>query len=224
MNPESKTPPGGRRSRLAWGCCLIVLWCGVVLLFYRMHGNFTLQELLRYRPDNPLLAALAMCGLFLLKSVDFIIFSPILYAASGIMYPLPAALCLNLIGAVILSVVPYFIGQSLGTPLLEWIYRKYPKFRETEYLSKKGTFLLTVVLRCVGIPVNIVSLYMGAAKFPFGSYLAGSVLGLLPGMLPYTVMGETAADFRSPVFAGALAVRILTILFSAVLYHRVRKT
>ena len=211
------------KKRLVWGGCLLLLWSGVALLFYRMHGNFSLQELLRYQPENPLPAALVMCGLFLLKSVDFIIFSPILYAASGIMFPLPAALLLNLLGSLILSIVPYFVGQSLGAPILEWIYRKYPKFSETGHLSKRGTFLLTVVLRCVGIPINIVSLYMGAANFSFWPYLAGSVLGILPIMLPYTVIGESAADPRSFLFICALAVRIIMIILSSVLYRRVRK-
>ena len=68
------------RLRWFWGICLVILWGCAIALFVRANGHLSVQELLRYQPENKVLAAFAMWGLFLLKSVDFVIYSGLLYA------------------------------------------------------------------------------------------------------------------------------------------------
>ena len=206
-----------------WGVSLLLLWGLIAFFFYRTHGQLGVSDLLRYQPQNMLLAMLAMLGLFLLKSVDFLMESAILYALSGIMFPLPAALAINIIGIVILSIVPYCIGRKLGTPILERVYEKHPKFRHAENLNKKSEFVLVLLMRCVGFPITETGLYMGAKGYDFKVYLLGSELGLIPIMIPFTVMGDTAADFRSPVFLSAAAVELAIVLLAFWYYRRLHK-
>jgi uncharacterized membrane protein YdjX (TVP38/TMEM64 family) len=213
------------RLRWFWGICLVILWGCAIALFVRANGHLSVQELLRYQPENKVLAAFAMWGLFLLKSVDFVIYSGLLYAIDGILFPLPAALFVNLVGIVIISTVPYFVGKSLGSPILKRIEAKYPKFQEVEKKSGDNVFLLALLLRCVGLPYNLVGMYMGARKCRFLPYLLGSVLGLIPRMIPYTLMGSSAADSRSPVFLGAIAAELTLIAFALLLYrYKIKST
>lgn len=210
--------------RWCWGICLVLLWTCAVLLFVRVNGHLSAQDLLRYQPENKALAVLAMCGLFLLKSVDFLIYSGLLYSISGIMFSFPAAVCVNLIGIVIMSVVPYFAGRSLGRPVLKRIQERYPKFQEVENFRSDSVFVLTFLLRCVGLPYNIVGLYIGARECPFLPYLLGSVLGLAPKMVAYTVMGNSAANLRSPAFLAAVAAEVILCVLAFLLYrYRIRR-
>ena len=80
-----------QKIRWCWAVCLVLLWGFAIFLFIRTHGDLSMQDLLRYQPESRPLAALAMCGLFLLKSVDFVLYSGLLYAMDGVMFPLPAA-------------------------------------------------------------------------------------------------------------------------------------
>ena len=64
---------------------------------------------------------------------------------------------------------------------------------------------------------------MGAKGYDLKAYLLGSELGLIPLMIPFTVMGETAADFRSPVFLTAAAVELVIVLLAFWGYRRLRK-
>ena len=57
---------------------------------------------------------------------------------------------------------------------------------------------------------------MGAENYSFGRFLSGSVFGLLPIMVPYTVMGESAGKPGSPAFVIALTIEILTVIASLV--------
>ena len=172
----------------------------------------TLHELLKYQPENKLLAALVMCGLFLLKSVDFILHFGILFAMTGVMYPLPVALLVNTIGLLILSTVPYWIGRRLGAPVLEQICERHPRLRNAGKLGIRSEIVLNILIRLTGIPVNIASIYLGARRFSFGKYLVASVLGNLPMMIPYTLIGLNADNPRSPVFIGCVVLEVLISL------------
>ena len=193
------------KERWLWGAVLLLLWGGAGALFYWTHGDLSVQELLRYQPENKLLAALAMCGLFLLKSVDFLLHSGVLYALDGILFPLPYAFAMNLLGIVILAVVPYEIGRALGAPLMDSLRDKYPKLRDAEALVQSSDFLLTFLMRLIGVPLCAVGMYLGARRMDRRAYLLGSVLGLIPSMIPYTLMGDNATDPSSPLFVGAAA-------------------
>lgn len=212
-----------KRIRWIWGACLLLMWGCAIALFVRTNGWLSVDELLHFRPESKWMAVLAMLGLFALKSVDFLINSGVLYAVSAILFPLPPALALNLAGAAIISAVPYFVGRSLGAPLLAHIRRRYPKLRRLEAVQTKGVFSFTLLMRCVGIPVCIVGVYFGADNSDFKQYMAGSVLGLMPMVIPYTFLGGSAADYHSPVFIGALAVRALVLVLSALLYRHMLK-
>ena len=212
-----------KRIRWIWGICLVLMWGCALLLFIKTNGKLSIEELLRYKPENPWLAALAMLGLYLLKSVDFLMHTGVLCAISAILFPLPAAFAVNLIGLAIISAVPYFIGKNLGAPILALIRNRYPKLRRLESLHARGVFFFAVLLRCVGVPVFVVGVYFGARKDDFAQYMAGSVLGMLPMMIPFTLLGESAADFTSPVFLAAIVTRVVVLIGSILLYRHMLK-
>lgn len=208
----------GKREKCLWGAALLLLWSGIGILLYRSSGSLTVQELLKYQPDNKLLAAVVMCGLFLLKSVDFLLHFSVLFAMSGVMYPFPLALFINTLGILILSTVPYWIGRRLGAPLLDQICQKHPRLRNSEKLGIKSEVIMNVIIRLTGIPVNLASLYMGARRFSFGKYLFASVLGNLPMMVPYTLMGLYADNPKSPVFIWSILWELLLSVCAILTY------
>ena len=78
-------------------------------------------------PANSFLAALVMQALFALKSVSFVIYGSLLYAASGILFSLPAAVAVNPLGTVIMSTVPYLIGEKAGAEKVRQIVERHPR-------------------------------------------------------------------------------------------------
>lgn len=221
MEKESSHKPS--RGRLLWALVLILAWTGVLVLFLKTHGDLSLAELLRYRPQRPLTAALVMLLLFALKGVDFILHSGILYAASGVMFSLPAALLLNVLGMLLMSSIPYFVGRSLGQPVLHYVAERFPRFRVVANIRSQSQLIIAVLIRLAGLPLAIAGLYMGAAEFRFGRYTVGSLLGLLPSALCFTVMGMNVSDLSSPAFWIALGCHVLIFLLSIGLYALLRR-
>ena len=141
-----------------------------------------------------------MLALFALKSLSIVIYSGLLYAANGILFPLPVAILLNLIGTVIMVSLPYQIGRRTGTSAVDEIRAKYPKAEAIHDLRAKNDFLFSFLVRMVRLPSDVVSLYMGAVQVEYKEYLLGSLLGLLPHTITFPIMGMNIGEIHSPKF------------------------
>lgn len=212
-----------KKQKILWGLCLLAAWTAVILLFVRNHGGITVEELVNFQPENQFLSCIVMTGLFLLKSVDFIMHSGILYAANGIIFPPPQAFIFNLFGIAIMVTPCYFAGRVLGSPVMELLKGKYPKLNAFQQRNPRGNLAIAVLLRTSGLPLHVASLYMGAAQYGFGLYMAGSLLGILPLMIPYMVMGESANDISSPIFIASAVLEILISLSSILIYMQTKR-
>ena len=73
-----------------------------------------MTDIVEHTPRNSLLAAVVMLALFALKSISVVIYGSALYAASGLLFPLPAAVLVNLMGTVIMVSIPYSVGAANG--------------------------------------------------------------------------------------------------------------
>ena len=213
-DPQNKTVQWLRHGLLA------AMWAAILIGLIVHRKDLTVSEILEFTPANPWAAVFFLLCLFVLKSVSIVIYSGILFAASGILFPLPAAILVNLLGVVIMVTIPYFIGKHNGVSAVERILNKYPKASQLRQQRQENNFLFVLFVRMLRIlPCDVVSLYMGAINMKFGSYLMGSFVGILPSAISFAVMGMSITDINSPQFMIALCVEILCIAASIILYQ-----
>ena len=188
---------------------LLCLWAGVLLLCFCSRERFTVDGVLSYTPESPALAALFLLLLFALKSLSVFVYSGILYMASGILFPLPIAIALNVAGTAVMVSLPYFLGRRIGAGLLDRLMEKYPKLEVLRKIQTDHELLLSFVTRTVNIlPSDILSLCMGASGIRYGKYLAGSVAGMFFSITAFPVMGSSIMDPASPRFLLSVLVQI----------------
>ncbi|MCD7928202.1 MAG: VTT domain-containing protein [Oscillospiraceae bacterium] len=180
--------------------------------------ELSLDTLVNAAPGNLAAAAAVMLVLFALKSVSIVLYSGILYAASGLLFPLPMAIVVNLCGTAVMVSLPYLIGRKSGASMVEGIREKYPKVRQLHELQKRNNFIFSYGARIVRLPSDVVSLYMGASGVDYRAYLAGSMLGLLPHTVTYSIMGTSITDTSSPAFLISLGVEVAYVAVTAVVY------
>lgn len=203
---------------------LITIWAVILILLVVHRKDLTVSEVLAFSPENPWLAAIVLLALFALKSVSIVIHSGILFAASGILFPLPAAILLNALGTIIMVTIPYLIGKHSGASAVDRILNKYPKAAYLRQQRQENDFLFALFVRLLRLfPFDVVSLYMGAIEMKFGCYLMGSLVGILPSAISFAVMGMSITDVTSPQFMIALCVELLCTAVSTVLYCFRRK-
>lgn len=204
-----------------WGVFLALAWSAVVLLLVQADGQLTVEQLLRYTPVKPLLAAAVLLGLFLLKGVDFLVHSGLLYAVCGVLFPAPVALGVSLLGTAVMLVPGFFTGRCLGAPVVAHIAGRHPRIAQFAHIPERGNFVLALLLRATGLPATAAGVYMGAADFRFVPYFFGSLLGLIPVTVAFTLMGAGIGDLSSPLFWAAFAGRWAIALLSMALAARV---
>ncbi len=194
------------------------------LWLWRSGQSLTLDTVLSYVPARPLLAVLVILLLYALKSVSLMLPVLLLDAACGVLFPLPAAILIASLGTAITLTVPYFIGRGAGPDMTERLQQKHERLREIRQLRNRNEFFCAFLIRIVGIlPCDVVSLYLGNTRLPFGKYLLGGVLGFLPDILTAAVVGMKVDDRSSPWFWGAIAVNLLVAAGATFFYTRYRK-
>ena len=190
--------------------------------------KITVDSILHFTPENPFLAVIVLLLLFALKSISIVLYSGVLYVAAGVLFPLPIAIIVNFCGTAIMVTIPYFIGKKAGTPLVNQILKRHPKAALLKKIHTGRDFIFCFLSRIINVlPCDLVSMYMGAIQIKYGSYLLGCLLGMLPPMITFPVMGMSITDIHSPQFIVALCIELSFMIISATvctIYWKAHKT
>lgn len=189
--------------------CLVLM--GLYLLDRR---NPTAEGLLHMAPEHPLIAAGFLLILYAVKSLTMVFPIIVLNVLGGFLFdPLPALL-INSVGVAVELTIPYWIGRVSGAKFADRLCKRYPRVDALAGQTAGKPFFSSFFLRLIScLPGDAVSLYFGAIRMPFDSYLWSSFLGTIPGVIPATLLGMSIADPSSPFFWLSLG---LTAALSAV--------
>ena len=186
------------------------VWAGIILFAVLHRQDYTLERILNYTPKSPPLAFLVLMALFALKSLTVVFYSGLLYAAGGVLFPLPVAILANICGTLVMSAIPYLFARSVGAAQADELRGKYPKLQGLERIRSRNRFAFVVMLRCVNIVnFDVGSMYCGAVRIAFLPFLAASVTGKLVDLVLWTVMGASLSDPSPALLLLALGVDLL---------------
>lgn len=203
--------------------CLALFW----FLFW-CRDTITVEAIVNFTPENQLWAALMLLLLFAVKSLVVVVYCGILYTASGIMFPGPLALLINLVGTFIMISIPYYIGKRLGSGAIDALVKKHPKLAILSAPISQNEFLAAFFLRVVGcFPADLLGMYLSMTGMHYSSYVFGSLLGMLSSIVPFTLLGVHLDDMTSPGFIISAAIAVALMVGSVIAYviwqHRRRK-
>ena len=202
----------------------ILLWCAVLVWAILNRSRFTLDAILSYTPESPLLAAVIMMGFFALKSLTVVFYSGLLYVADGLLFPLPIAILLNILGTVVMVLIPYCTAHSFGSEYAASLLKKHPKLKAVEALRRGNDLAFAVLLRSVNIVnFDIGSMYMGAVGLRLPLVLLGSALGKAADIVLYPIIGENLGNPRSSAFWAALSLDLLLSVITVWITARMEK-
>lgn len=163
-------------------------------------------------------------ALFALKSLTLVFYSGILFVASGLLFPLPLAIAVNIVGTAIMATIPYFVGKKSGQSYVDGMKEKHPKLRELEQLHIGNEFFFTVLLRSVNVlPLDPASMYFGAAGFKYLPYMLGTVVGMMTNIVTFPIIGGSAAEPGSKTFIISVSVDIAYALMGALGFYLCRR-
>jgi len=194
--------------------------CLAFAAWYLLSGeNISVDTILNRVPKAPWLAAVFMIILYAAKSLSVVFPIIVLHIAGGFLFPPFVAVIVNTLGTVVELTIPYWVGRISGTSYAERLMQKHPKLADVISKLDSKSFTMSFFLRIIScLPGDAVSMYLGAVKLPFKSYLAGSFLGTLPSIITATLLGTSVTDPASPMFWVSLSLTIGISLLSFLFY------
>ena len=171
-------------------------------------------------------AVTAVLGIYLLKSVLFVVPASIIYIYTGMAFDLPAALAINLAGIAIEVTVTFWLGRFLGSGYVEKKLRgkKWAEKLMNTRQKNKLSFLFGVRV-LPAFPIDFVSLFLGASGIGFAPYFFVSVLGIMPRVVLFTVLGDGLYDYIPMELLVIVAISSIPValLVWLVLYFRKKR-
>lgn len=178
---------------------VMLLIAGGAVVFILTRGSIGVQELLAWSPDNKWLAALAALLAYALKSQTVVVPYALIATAVGLIFDLPAALAVNTLGSVVCISLPYLTGRGSDGVLVDALLARQPRMRAFYEANRRHLFLVSLVLRVANLSNDILGLVFGSLKMKYWEYLLSSLVGILPAMVLYTVLGNDLDPFSAPV-------------------------
>lgn len=203
----------------------IIMIAVCMFIYLKFFRGVTIAHILEFTPDNLWLAALVMIGLFGMKSLSFFFPMLILIAASGSIFPnYFAALLVNCIGVAVMLTIPYLIGRFAERDFVQKLISKRKNADKLREFKSDNEFFIAYFMRVINIlPCDVVSLFLGSTDFSPAKYLAGSFLGIFPGLVTTTLMGANAEHPTSPAFWISAVVEVIFAVGSSLAYYFYKK-
>lgn len=195
---------------------LAVLLAGTLIL-WPVRDRLTAEHITAWSPRESGLAAVLLLALYAAKSLSVAFPLSALEAAGGLLFPLPAALTVNLLGTVTAQIIPFLLGRREQAEL-DTLTARHPRLAALRPGDRPGRAVF--LLRLAGAsPGDLVSLYLGASGVPLRAYLTGGTLGSLPRVAAATVLGAALWEIGSPRFWLSLLPGAALTVLSFVLWQ-----
>ena len=135
-------------------------------------------------------------GVFIVKSVLFIIPASLIYISVGMAFSPVEAILINLVGIILEVVITYFLGLFLGGDYVNKLLEKSKGGKKILELEISNRFSVLLGIRALPVfTIDFVSLFWGASKCSFVKYFFASVIGIMPRVILFTILGDGIYDY-----------------------------
>ncbi len=149
---------------------------------------------------------LLIVGLYVARTFFFLPSTPLLFAAGSVYGPLWGTL-LALLGENLSAGMGFVLGRFFGRRYVRehadsW-FKKYD-----DILANEG-FMSVLVMRLLYFPYEVVSIGSGMSSITYRQYALATLIGLLPAVLTWSVLGDALVNPRAFIFFVILFVLTL---------------
>ena len=167
-------------------------------------------------------APLAFMALQAVQVVIFVVPGEIVQVAGGYAFGLWLGTLWSVLGILAGSLVNFGVGRLLGRPFIETLVGSEKAARiEAATGGGKAAAGFLLLFAIPGIPKDALTYAAGAGTMGFGTFIAVSSIGRLPGILGSSYMGSSAFDESYGVALVVLGVAVVLFLVGLVFRERI---
>ena len=114
------------------------------------------------------------------------------------------------LGAFTSAILMYFVGAWLGRTALSRLFG--PRLQRVLAAARKRAFMVVVACRVVPVaPGTVVNLGLGVSGIRPADFIAGTVVGMTPGLLLVSIVGDRLAAFIAHPTPGDIGILALCV-------------
>lgn len=182
---------------------LIVVTLALIWQFVPLANPDEVRALLASVNDNPL-APLIVVAIFLVAGLLMFPVT-VLIAASAAAFGPWLGFSYAAVGALASALATYGVGAALGKRTLRDLLG--PRLnRVRQRVAKRGIVAVAAIRLVPVAPFTVVNLVAGASSIPVFDYMVGTLIGMLPGMVMISAVGNQFARIMTAPTAYDLAI------------------
>lgn len=202
----------------------LLMWAALIVIAVINRDKITVESILSYTPANLWAAAAMMMCFFALKTLSIVFYSGLLFTVSGMLFGMPAAIVVNIMGALVMLLEGYAVGRAGGSKLVDELTAKYPRFAEFTGLKDRRPFAFALLIRMLKfVNYDLGSMYMGASRVPLLPFLCGSLAALLPEIILFALAGSGISDMNAVPAVWAAVIYVLMTVASGLILRQMLK-
>ncbi len=165
-----------------------------------------IRRLLAEARDHPWAPALVLAA-FLVGGVVAFPVNVLILATAAVFGPW-LGFAYSALGAFTSALLMYFVGAWLGKTTLARLFG--PKLQRVLDAARTRGFMVVVAFRVVPVaPGTVINLGLGVSGIRTADFVAGSVVGMTPGLLLMSIVGDRLAAFITEPTLGEVGVLVL---------------
>lgn len=204
---------------------IVGVFAATAWYYFSMYDEFNRRNLEAFIGGFGPWAPLAYAAIYVISApIPFL--APALSAVGGLLFGIVWGTCLVLIVATGSAFVPFYMARRLGR---DWVESKLEgKKLDKIYQQSAGSrgFVFVMLMRLIPVlPWEVQNYVAGLTKVSPLTFIAGTMLGIIPGSFSLVFLGAAATDPTSWQFVAAVALKIVTALIPVVaIYVRSRRS
>lgn len=221
MNNEASSDKYRKIIALSKLILLVIIVAGIPAFLYLRFGSEifskdAVNDMVVYLKANRNIAWLLIICIQAMQVVICILPGQPIQFASSYMFGILPGFILSLIGAVIGTVISFFLAKRLGRDALQLFFDqdKLEDYRN-KLNSGRGLLLAFLIYLIPGVPKDLVSYAAGISDVNFIPFLIVATVGRSPGMFGSLLIGHYFGrqNYRAIIILSVIAALLLLICF-----------
>lgn len=198
----------------------LVIFCIFLFKNTEFLRNYSSEEIKNFINSYGKIAPIVYIILF--ASMPITIFpDALLVIAGGMAFGILYGTIYTMIGAILASTLAFVISRYFARDRAEKFMKE--KFNFNFLKENRNEFLTILILRLIPlIPFDVISYGAGFSKIKYKNFISATILGIIPGVVVFTNLGDKSLNFKSIEFLCAIGLLIALLLISLLLKKKTK--
>ncbi|BAH08222.1 TVP38/TMEM64 family protein [Clostridium kluyveri] len=202
---------------------LLIILITVVIFKYKKHLHcVNIENIKIYIQSYGRLSVLIFLLIYMLRPVVFVIPASLMSIIAGNIFNYYVAVLLSMIGCFGSATIAFFLARFLGRSFVDK-YLKGKALKLNKNIEKYGFKIMTMMRLCFIFPYDPLSYSAGLTKIKYKDFILGTLIGVFPEIIAYSLMGKHLESPFSLKFIIPVII-LFIIAFSSIYIYKKHKS